>query len=165
MQTLPGQRHCAASDLVFTESLYRRINISSSFARDVRDTEFLSMLSSYRRSGGLAQSQEMASILARRSASIGTLARWVVEGEAIHLQWQDETWFPVFQFVGADLSPSAGVSRVLMELRGVLDPWDMAHWFACPFSTLSGRIPADAMRSDADLVLYAARRDRYVIDA
>jgi hypothetical protein len=123
------------------------------------------MLCSYRRSGGLARSQEMASILASRSVSIGTLARWVVEGQVIHLQWQDDTWFPIFQFGGPDLSPSAGVRRVLTELRGVLDPWDTAHWFVCPSGALSGRIPADVMEVDPDLVLHAARRDRYVIDA
>jgi hypothetical protein len=165
MQTMPGQRNCAPSDLGFTKSLYPQTDAGPAFARGIRDAEFLSMLCSYRRSGGLARSQEMASILASRSVSIGTLARWVVEGEVIHLQWQDDTWFPIFQFGGPDLSPSAGVSRVLMELRGVLDPWDTAHWFACPSAALSGRIPADAMEIDPDLVLHAARRDRYVIDA
>lgn len=45
---------------------------------------------------------------------------YAVEGEVIHLHWHDDTWFPVFQFGGPELSASAGVSRVLMELRGVL---------------------------------------------
>jgi hypothetical protein len=165
MQAMPGQPNRATSDLGFTKSLYSQTSTGSASTIGVRDAEFLSMLCSYRRSGGLARSQEMASILASRSVSIGTLARWVVEGEVIHLQWQDDTWFPIFQFGGPDLSPSAGVRRVLMELRGVLDPWDTAHWFVCPSAALSGRIPADAMEVDPDLVLHAARRDRYVIDA
>jgi hypothetical protein len=118
MQTMPGQRNGAPSDLGFTKSLYPQANTGPASTLGVRDAEFLSMLCSYRHSGGLARSQEMASILASRSVSIGTLARWVVEGEVIHLQWQDDTWFPMFQFGGPDPSPSAGVSRVLVELRG-----------------------------------------------
>jgi hypothetical protein len=165
MQTMPAQPNGAPSGVGFTKSLYPQINIGRAFTRGVRDAEFLGMLCSYRRSGGLARSEEMASILASRSVSIGTLARWVVEEEVIHFEWQDDTWFPMFQFGGPDLSPSAGVSRVLMEFHGVFDPWETAHWFACPCAALSGRIPADAMEIDPDLVLHAARRDRYVIDA
>lgn len=80
MQTMPGQRNCAPSDLVFTKSLYPQTNAGPAFTRGVWDAEFLSMLCNLRRSGGLARSQEMASIFARRSVSIGTLARWVVDG-------------------------------------------------------------------------------------
>lgn len=81
MQTMPGRRYCTPSDLAFTESLYPQTNTGPDLTSGVRDAEFLSMLFNYRRSGGLARSQEMASIFASRSASIGTLARWVFEGE------------------------------------------------------------------------------------
>lgn len=165
MQTMPERSHSAPSDLISTESPYPPTKARPAFTNAVRDAEFFGMLCGYRRSGGLARSQEMALIFASRSLSIGTLAGWVTEGGVIHLQWQDDTWFPMFQFSGPDLCPSAGLSRVLTELRRVLDPWYAAHWFASPSAALSGRVPADAMQTDPDLVLHAARRDRYVIDA
>jgi hypothetical protein len=83
----------------------------------------------------------------------------------VHFDWQRETWFPMFQFAGPDMVPSAGVSRVLKELHGVLDAWDMALWFADPHAALGQTTPADAMALDPDWVLHAARCDRYLIDA
>jgi len=134
--------------------------------RSARDEQFVTMLRGYRLSGGLARGNDLAMLLASRSRlDIGTLARWIVGGEVVHFDWQRETWFPMFQFGGADLTPRPSVSRVLTELRGVLDPWDTAQWFATPSATLGSRTPADALERDPDLVLDAARCDRYVVDA
>jgi hypothetical protein len=130
-----------------------------------RDEQFLSMLRSFRRSGGLARSDDVASLLASRSGlNIGTLARWMVEGEVIHFDWQHETWFPMFQFGRPDMSPNVGVGRVLQEIRDVFDPWEIAHWFARPCAFLAGRTPADSMELDPNSVLHAARFERRVVD-
>lgn len=126
----------------------------------VRDEQFVNMLRGFRRSGGLSRGHDVASLLAGRTGlNIGTLARWIVEGEVIHFDWQQDTWLPMFQFGGAAMAPHVGVSRVLKELRGVLDPWEIAQWFACPSAALDGRTPADAMELDRDSVLHAARCD------
>jgi len=131
-----------------------------------RDDQFVSMLRGFRLSGGLARGHDLATLLAGRARlDIGTLARWIVGGEVVHFDWQRETWFPMFQFCGSDLAPRAAVSRVLMELRDVLDPWETAQWFARPSTALANRSPADALDLDPDLVLHAARCDRYIVDA
>lgn len=131
-----------------------------------RDEQFLAMLGAFRLSGGLARGHEMASLLDRRSGEhIGTLARWVVEGEVIHFDWRQETWFPLFQFGGSNMVIRSGVGAVLDELRDVLDPWEIGQWFACPCASLGGRTPADAMALNPDGVLQAARCGRYVVDA
>jgi hypothetical protein len=131
-----------------------------------RDDQFVGMLRAYRLSGGLARGHDLATLLASRSRlDIGTLARWIVSGEVVHFDWQQETWFPMFQFGGPDMAPRAAVSRVLKELHDVFDPWDTAQWFARPSVALANRSPADALGIDPDLVLHAARCDRYVVDA
>jgi hypothetical protein len=131
-----------------------------------RDEQFLDMLGGFRLSGGLVRGHEMASLLSKRSEDgTGTLARWMVEGEVIHFNWRHETWFPLFQFGGPNMVIRSGVGAVLDELRGVLDPWEIGQWFACPCAALGGRTPADAMAFHPVEVLQAARCDRYVVDA
>jgi hypothetical protein len=131
-----------------------------------RDEQFLDMLGAFRLSGGLARGQEMATLLARHSGdNVGTLARWMVRGEVVHFDWQQETWLPLFQFRGSNMAIRSGVGAVLDEFRDVLDPWEIGQWFACPCASLGGRTPADAMALNPDGVLQAARCDRYVVDA
>lgn len=131
-----------------------------------RDHQFLNMLDGFRLSGGLAQGHDLIPLLANRSGlNIGTLARWIVEGEVVHFEWQHETWLPLFQFSGPDMALRAGVRQVLKEFRGVLDPWETAQWFACPSEALGGRTPADEVAIHPEEVLQAARCERYVVDA
>jgi hypothetical protein len=131
-----------------------------------QNEQFLAMLRSFRRSGGLARGHDVASLLASRSGlNIGNLARWIVEDEVVHFDWQCDSWFPMFQFGGPDMTPRPGVSRVLKELRGVFEPWDTAQWFARPCAALAGMTPADAMPLDPEKVWRAARCDRFVVDA
>lgn len=134
--------------------------------RATREEQFLTMLNGYRLSGGLARGHDLVPLLARRSGlNIGTLARWIVKGEVVHFEWQQETWFPMFQFGGQDMALRAGVIQVLKEFSGVLDPWETAQWFACPSDALGDRTPADDMALHPDRVLHSARCERYVVDA
>lgn len=134
--------------------------------RTTRDEQFLTMLNGYRLSGGLARDHDLVPLLNRRSGlNIGTLARWIVEGEVVHFEWQQQTWFPMFQFGGQDMALRAGVSQVLKEFSGVLDPWETAQWFASPCAALGGRTPADDMALHPDGVFHSARCERYVVNA
>jgi hypothetical protein len=127
-----------------------------------RDEHFLDMLGAFRLSGGLARGHEMASLLARRSGdNIGMLARWMVNGEVVHFDWQHETWIPLFQFGGSTMAIRSGVGAVLDEFRDVLNPWEIGQWFACPCASLDGQKPADAMALNPDGVLHAARCDPF----
>ncbi len=124
------------------------------------------MLQSFRRSGGLSRAHCVTNLLAgRRGQHVDTLATWIVQSEVVHFEWAQETWLPMFQFDRASMEPSISLSRVLRELSGVFDPWETAQWFARPSLAIEGRTPADALKSDPDAVLQAARCDRYLVDA
>lgn len=128
--------------------------------RSVQDEQFVDMLRAFRRSGGLIRDRHLASLLVSRSASnIGLVARWIVEGKVVHFNWQQDTWFPMFQFVGPGMAPRTGVSGVLRELRGVCDPSDIAQWFAQPSPALGHATPADSMELDPERLVHAARCD------
>ena len=63
------------------------------------DRQFLSLLQSFRPSGGVSGAQGVADLLFTRSGQhVGTLARWIVRGEVVHFDWQHDTWLPMFQF-------------------------------------------------------------------
>lgn len=134
------------------------------------DRRFLSLLQSFRPSGGVSGAQGVADLLFTRSGQhVGRLARWIVRGEVVHFDWQHDTWLPMFQFDLATMTPHPSVAGVLKELAGVFDPWETAQWFASPCLALLGRTPASAVAgalpSDAQAVLQAARYDRFVADA
>lgn len=136
------------------------------WSHTVRHEQFLNMLDGFRLSGGMAQGHDLAPLLSSRSGlNIGTLARWIVEGEVVHFEWRHETWLPMFQFGGPDMALREGVRQVLKEFSGVLDPWETAQWFACPSEALGGRTPADEVAIRPDGVLHSARCERYVVDA
>jgi hypothetical protein len=132
--------------------------VAGSLTGSARDEMFLSMLSSFRRSGGLARQRDMAALSAcRPGPDAPTLAKWILEAEVIHFDWEFETWLPLFQFDTSDRLPSADVGMVLKELAVVYDAWESAQWFASPSSALAGQTPADAIQFDPDSVLRAAR--------
>ncbi|MDO8906773.1 hypothetical protein [Hydrogenophaga sp.] len=126
-----------------------------------RDELFLHMLEAYRGSGGLYRGGDVNALLEGRGRhTAGTVDKWMDRNEVIHFEWQCLTWLPRFQFDMVTKAPLAEVGLVATELAGVYDKWETALWFAHPSSALEGRVPADAMRSDPDLVIQAARRDR-----
>ncbi|MBW8313452.1 MAG: hypothetical protein K0M67_16820 [Thiobacillus sp.] len=130
-----------------------------------RDEQFLNMLDGFRLTGGLIRGHDLTALLSRRCGlAVGTLARWIEEGEVVHMDWQQETWLPMFQFYGPVMALHAGVRPVLKELCDVLEPWEIAQWFAFESSSLGCRTPADAMSLHQDQVLHAARCHRFALD-
>jgi hypothetical protein len=128
------------------------------------DQQFLTLLSSYRGNGGLARADEVAEIFRNRCGpSMADLARWIVRGQVISLQWQACIWLPLFQFNPIDLAPHTGLDSVLAELKPVHSPAELAQWFASPNEWLSGRMPAQALLHDLPAVLDAARAERFCI--
>lgn len=126
-----------------------------------RDERFLHMLDAYRSSGGLFRGSEVNTLLEGRGRHTpGTVDRWRDKNEVIHFEWQCLTWMPRFQFDMAAKAPWAAVGLVATELAGFFDNWEMALWFAQPSPVLGGRLPADALRPDPDMVIQAARHDR-----
>jgi hypothetical protein len=130
------------------------------------DARFAELVDGYRRSGGLARAADVLASLHRSGAAdIATLARWIARHEVVHLVWQTETWLPVFQFSGADMQPHAAVRRAIVELAPLMNPWELAQWFARANLELAGRRPADMLAVDPEAIWQAARADRYLLDA
>ena len=129
-----------------------------------RDELFLQMLDAYRISGGLFRGADVNTLLEGRGRhSAGTVDSWMDKNEVIFFEWQCLTWMPRFQFDMAAKAPWTAVGLVAIELAGVFDNWEMALWFAQPSAVLEGRLPADALRSDPDQVIQAARHDRQLV--
>jgi hypothetical protein len=93
---------------------------------------------------------------------ISTLARWIVNRDVVSFEVHGQIWLPMFQFDPSDLHVRPGVKKVIDELRGVFDDWELAEWFAHPNSSLAGQTPASEVVCNEQAVLEAARVDRFV---
>jgi hypothetical protein len=56
----------------------------------------------------------------------------------------------------------AQVGEGMLWWTSVFDGWDLATWFATPNPCLRDAAPLDVISQDAEAVLHAARRDRFV---
>lgn len=127
------------------------------------DTEFVQMLDGYRASGGLARLEEVAERCERRGgADIATLSDCVARKEIICFEWQSQLWMPLFQFNPLNMTIRPEMQPVASELSCIYGPWDLAFWFSQPNPWLAARAPADALLSDLQTVLQAARADRFI---
>ncbi len=129
------------------------------------DEEFITLLDSYRGSGGLARSQEMFVMFGLHARSnVVTLAQWIGRRNVISFDWNSKIWLPLFQFNRSEmtLQPQPGLGQVLAELGAVFDCWEIAHWFAQPNAWIADRTPADTLKRDVLAVLNAARADRFI---
>lgn len=127
--------------------------------------EFIAMLNGYRRSGGLAQAREVASMCNSAktcSCSLAQLADGIVKRDLISVGWQSRIWVPLFQFNRADMSLRDGLRNVLAELVVVFNAWDLALWFSQPNPWLINSTPADITALSIQDVMHAARAERYV---
>lgn len=133
-------------------------------ALEVRgDNQFIAMLNAFRDSGGLSRAEDVV----RRfpdagGADMATLRRWVERRQVIGFDWEMQTWLPLFQFDRISMTPRPELGPVFAELKSVYDPWELAHWFARPNSSLGGRRPVDAITRNMAAVCNAARADRFV---
>ena len=170
MQTTYADRLAQPDERAIDPLGHTGLSVTSAVGVVARDRQFLSLLQSFRPSGGVSRAQSVTDLLFTRCGQhVGTLARWIVRGEVVHFDWQHDTWLPMFQFDLTTMTPHPSVAGVLIELAGVFDPWETAQWFASPCLALRGRAPASAvagaLSSDAQAVLQAARYDRFVADA
>lgn len=121
------------------------------------------MVRVFQRSGGLAGCEEVLSRLEGRcSRPISVLARRIVAQEVVTFEWHGRWLLPKFQFDPADMSVLPAVAAVLAELRGIVEDWELAAWFAEPSEWLQGATPVQALGSDLQSVLAAARVERFI---
>lgn len=124
------------------------------------DYAFISMLDSYRSSGGLARAQEVFGLFKSRSVlSVATLAQWISGRRVLGLHWHDEVWLPLFQFELQCMNVKPTLEPVLTALNPVFTPWELARWCSQPHRWLDGDSPANSLDVDAPRVLRAACAD------
>jgi len=124
-----------------------------------KDSDFVALQRAYRASGGLERASDLA--LRLKGAGRGgyqELARQIVGGQLFSFYWSDSAWLPAFQIDPPTLVPREASRRVVKELQGVLDGWDMAWWFVNPHADLHGRRPLDLLGTALPTVMAAARR-------
>lgn len=127
--------------------------------------QFIAMLNGYRRSGGLAQAKEVASMCHRSgTGSLGLLADGIVKRHLISIDWQSRIWLPLFQFNRPEMSLREGLRDVLAELVVACSAWDIAYWFSQPNPWLFHGAPADMLARSVQDVVHAARAERYVAE-
>ena len=127
------------------------------------DHQFIAMLDSFRRSGGLLQACEVvAMFLARGESDITALAQWILQRRVISVEWQSRIWLPLFQFNRLSMAPQPGLSQVLAQLIPDHDGWALANWFAQPNAWLGNRTPAVMLGLDPAAVLNASRAARLI---
>lgn len=125
--------------------------------------QFIAMLNGYRRSGGLAQAREVASMCSNaENCTLAQLLAGCVNRELVSVDWQSRIWIPLFQFNRPNMSLRDGLRDVLAELAVVFNAWDVALWFSQPNPWLFDETPADVMALSMQDVMHAARAERYV---
>ena len=135
----------------------------SGMTQGCTDDQFLSMLTAYRGSGGLARDGELLALSGRRRGPDAyMLACLIADQQVIGFDWQSRIWFPVFQFNLRDMTRPPALRQVLAELTPVYDAWKLVSWFARPNAWLDDRVPAEVLQPDPTAVLKAARADRFI---
>ncbi|MBB3176371.1 hypothetical protein [Variovorax sp. Sphag1AA] len=120
----------------------------------------------FRASGGMANAYEVVARLAcHTDQPISRLARWIVQHEALNIQWRSQILLPWFQFNLSTMDLRPDVTSVLGELCPELSDWEICAWFAEPNAWLGGALPVDMVDRKARSVLDAARAERYLLRA
>jgi hypothetical protein len=133
-------------------------------ADSAEDLAFATLQSGYRDHGGILQGESLAGCLSRAGrGGYVELARRIVAGELFSVRWRGAFWLPMFQFHPIELTPRTEPSKVLAELHGVLNGWQLARWHISVRGDLRGLRPLDLLESDLDAVLAAARADRLAL--
>ena len=129
----------------------------------LEDRQFLQMHHAYARTGGLLSGSDVAHRLRRfHDQPLSTLGRWIVARSIVHFEWRSHILVPLFQFDAEEMALRPVVVNVLQELCEVLGDWELAHWFVQPNCWLSDAAPVDALGSEPEAVIDAARADRYI---
>lgn len=127
------------------------------------DAVFVSLLSAYRTTGGLVRGEDVAQHMTRQgNDGYIALARLIVAGDVLHFRWAGTVWLPLFQFNRPALDVRSEVSKVLSELRTVMDACELTLWFVTPNAWM-GRPKPIEMVSSSPVELYSAvRADRFI---
>jgi hypothetical protein len=132
-----------------------------------QDRAFIALQNAYRPYAGLLRlpGRLPARVAGERSRSerpARDVEGLVDAGLVFGFPWHDALWLPMFQFDVPLPAIAAVPRRVVAELGGSFDGWEIAGWFVQPNSWLAGQRPIDCLASRLPEVLNAARADRFV---
>jgi hypothetical protein len=82
--------------------------------------------------------------------------RWREEGKIFSVTYGVFELYPAFQF--EDGVPIPIVEAILVKLKRILTPWDIASWFVCGTGLLGRASPMDCLLTQPDEVLHAAEQ-------
>jgi hypothetical protein len=103
-----------------------------------------------------------AAIAKARRMAPNNARQWLSRHRRAHrlftVSHEGETLVPAF-LLDEEFEPKEGAVEALKELRRAgEDGWALWAWFATPSAWLGGRVPADVLNSDPELVAKSARR-------
>ena len=124
---------------------------------------FVALLAAYRPTGGVVRADDLSRhVRSDEPGHLTNLARKLVSSSILSFSWRQTLWVPLFQFEVGSSDVKSGVARILDQLTGAFDSWEMAVWFVQPNSWLNGMRPLDMLPSRQAEVLRAAQADRFV---
>ena len=124
---------------------------------------FVALLSAFRATGGTVRSDDLSRhVRSDEPGHLTNLARKLVSGAILSYPWRQTLWVPLFQFEAGSGAVRPSVARVMSELNGAFDSWEIAVWFVQPNTWLKNQRPLDLMGTQDKDVLQAARADRFV---
>jgi hypothetical protein len=127
------------------------------------EREFATLNARYLDSGGIVQGDQIAAMMyGHFDQPISRLARLVINRQVVHFQWGSQLLMPVFQFDRHTMEVRAEVLQTVAELSAAFSDLDLVQWFVEPSAWLGGKMPIDALKTNAPAVLDAARADRFI---
>jgi hypothetical protein len=127
-------------------------------------SEYRELETAFLRQGGLAGADAVTELMRPcMDQSISRLARWIVDGEVLSVQWGSRLLVPLFQFDRFSMLPRPAVGEVIRELAPVRDDWSLALWFARPNPLLGWVAPVDLIQDHPEAVVDAARDQRLLL--
>lgn len=128
------------------------------------DEKFLTLVHSYRTTGGLVWVGDLEAMFMLRSTGSDTyLSEAIGQRQLVHFEWQAQTWLPLFQFDLVRMQPHSALSCVLAELNGIYNNDEVAEWFSRINPWLDGRSPAQELASHPATVVDAASAEVFVV--
>jgi hypothetical protein len=122
--------------------------------------QVMPLIDAFHSAGGIATGEEI-SILLRRHCDqpLSKLARWIVAGDIVVIEWRGQTLIPMFQFDLDDMSVKPEVAAVLASLRAWRDSLRTSRWLVAPNAWLNDHRPIDCLSSDLPAVLQTAQAE------
>jgi hypothetical protein len=123
---------------------------------DPSDLEFIQLLSAYRSTGGLARRQGWDATTPDSSAARPH------PSPLFGFPWGGDYWMPRFQWLDGMDQVNPSCVAVQAELAEVFTGIEIARWYVSPNAFLGHAAPLQVLTRSPELVVQAARMDRFI---